>query len=160
MGMSPLIRDLRQKIGHDLLLLSCVPGVVFNDAGEVLLVQSHELAQYAPVGGMIEVGEEPADAVVREVHEETGVDVVAERLAGVFDGPAVTYRNGDRVHCVTIVFRCRAIGGMNPRANDDETTEARYFPMNALPPMRADHRRNVDVAARNEPAAVFLHRGR
>jgi len=110
-----------------------------------------------PIGGMVEVGEEPADAIVREVLEETGVHVEPQRLAGVFDGPDVTYLNGDRVHYITIVMRCRPVGG-EPRVNDDETLDVRYFPLDTLPEMRADHHRNIEVALRDEPAAAFERR--
>jgi len=160
MAASKFIRDLRQKIGHDLLHLIGVSGVVLNHAGEVLLVKSKEVATYMPIGGMVEVGEEPADAAAREIFEETGIEVVPERLVGVFDGPDVTYRNGDRVHYITLVFRCRPVGQSQPRVNDDETTDVRYFALDALPEMRADHRRNIEYALRNDPAAAFIRRGR
>jgi 8-oxo-dGTP pyrophosphatase MutT (NUDIX family) len=159
MPASEFIRNIRQKIGHDLLHLVGVSGVVITDDRRVLLVKSKEVLGWMPIGGMIEPGEEPADAVVREIHEETGIDAVPERLVGVFDGPEVTYKNGDRVHYVTIVFRCRAVAG-EPRVNDDETTEVGYFPVDALPEMRSDHRRNITYALRNDPAAAFVRRSR
>jgi ADP-ribose pyrophosphatase YjhB (NUDIX family) len=157
--MSPFIRALRNKIGHDLLHLVGVSGVVLTEDRRILLVKSKEVATWMPIGGMIEPGEEPADAVVREIKEETGVDAVPERLAGVFDGPHVTYINGDRAHFVSIVFHCRPVAG-EPRVNDDETTDVRYFPVDALPEMRADHRRNIEYVLRDDPAAAFLRRSR
>src|SRR2546421_12522899 len=102
MGMSPFIRALREKIGHDLLPLVGISGVVVTADRRVLLVKSKECPTWMPIGGMIEPGEEPADAAVREIDEETGVQVAPERVAGVFDGPNVTYSNGDRAHFVTI----------------------------------------------------------
>jgi ADP-ribose pyrophosphatase YjhB (NUDIX family) len=157
MAASEFIRSLRNKIGHDLLHLVGVSGVVVADDRRVLLVKSKECPTWMPIGGMIEPGEEPADAVVREVHEETGVQVVPQRLAGVFDGPDVTYRNGDRAHFVTIVFRCRPVAG-EPRVNDDETTDVRYFPIDALPDLRADHQRNIQYALRDDVGAGFICR--
>src|SRR5947208_5297466 len=111
MAASEFIRNLRRKIGNDLLQLVGVSCVVVTDDRRVLLVRTKECPTWMPIGGMVEPGEEPADAAVREVREETGVDVVPERLIGVFDGPDVTYRNGDRAHYITIVFRCRPVGG-------------------------------------------------
>jgi hypothetical protein len=66
----------------------------------------------------------------------------------------VTYRNGDRAHYLTLVFRCRPLGG-EPRVNDDETTDVRYFALDALPELRADHRRNIECALRDVPEAAF-----
>jgi 8-oxo-dGTP pyrophosphatase MutT (NUDIX family) len=95
--------------------------------------------------------------VVREVFEETGVDVEPQRIVGVYDGPRVTYPNGDQVNYLTIVFRCRAIGG-RMQVHDDENSDVRYFPAAALPPMRADHRRNIDQALLDRSEAAFLRR--
>jgi 8-oxo-dGTP pyrophosphatase MutT (NUDIX family) len=157
MPASEFIQNLRRRIGHDLLHLIGVSCVVVNDRREVLLVHSKERGNWMPIGGMVEPGEEPADSVVREVFEETGVEVVPERLVGVFDGPAVTYKNGDRVQYITIVFRCRPVGG-SPHVHDDENTDVRYFPAGALPELRADHRRNIDDALVDQSAAIFLRR--
>jgi 8-oxo-dGTP pyrophosphatase MutT (NUDIX family) len=157
MAMSPFIRGLRAKVGRDLLHLVGVSGVVVNDRNEVLLVKAKEIDNWMPVGGMVEPGEEPADGIAREVMEEAGVEAVPERLVGVFDGPRVTYRNGDQVHYVTLVFRLRHVGG-EPRVNDDESTDVRYFPAGDLPPLRADHRRNVDLALANAPEAAYARR--
>jgi 8-oxo-dGTP pyrophosphatase MutT (NUDIX family) len=157
MPASDFIKNLRSRIGHDLLHLVGVSAVVVNEEGGVLLVHSKERGNWMPIGGMVEPGEEPADAVVREVFEETGVHVVPERLVGVYDGPSVTYMNGDRVQYVTIVFRCRPIGG-SPHVHDDENTDVRYFPAGELPELRADHRRNIDHALLEQPAAIFLRR--
>ena len=94
-------------------------------------------------------------AAVREVFEESGLHVVAEHLVGVYDGPAVTYANGDRVNYTTVVFRCRAVSGAL-RADGEETIDARYFAPDALPPLRADHRRNIEHALAGRAAAFFI----
>ena len=56
-----------------------------------------------------------------------------------------------------MAYRCEVTGG-EARVNDDESLDVRYFPIDQLPEMRADHRRNIEVALRDEPAAVFLRR--
>ena len=125
---------------------------------KILLVESKETGEWMPIGGMVEPGEEPADTAVREVFEETGVRAKAHRLVGVYDGPKVTYTNGDQVHYITLVFLCRAISG-EPHAHDDENRDARYFSVDQLPAMRSDHRRNIVDALANQPQAIFLARG-
>jgi 8-oxo-dGTP diphosphatase len=157
MAMSEFMCALRRKVGHDLLPCVGVSCVVLNERGELLLVDSRDAGSWMPVGGMVEPGEEPADTVVREVFEETGVDVEPQRIVGVYDGPRVTYPNGDQVNYLTIVFRCRAIGG-RMQVHDDENSDVRYFPAAALPPMRADHRRNIDQALLDRSEAAFLRR--
>ena len=76
-------------------------------------------------------------------------------MVGVYDGPTVTYANGDRIAYTTVVFRCRALPG-EPRPDNDEVTDARFFPADQLPPLRVDHRRNVDHALARRPAAFFV----
>jgi type II pantothenate kinase len=155
MPVSPFVANLRRKIGHDLISFTGINAVVLNDRREILLVHSKETGQWMPVGGMIEPGEEPADAAVREVFEETGVRIAAEKLTGVYDGPAVVYSNGDHVHYITIVFLCRAIAG-EPHPHDGENRDARFFPIDQLPPLREDYRRNIQDALANRAEAFFL----
>ena len=152
--MSDFTRGLRAKVGTDLLQMVGVSAVVLDDRGHVLLVHSVENGGWMPVGGGVEPGEEPAAAAVREVMEEAGIGCVAEHLVGAYDGPAVTYGNGDRVHYVTVCFRCRALAG-GVRPDGEETTDARFFPPGSLPPMRADHERNVRDALARRPEAFF-----
>lgn len=155
MPISPFIAQLRQKIGHDLLHLTGINAVVLNDRQEILLVNSKESGQWMPIGGMIEPGEEPADAAVREVFEETGVRVIPLRLVAVHDGPRVRYTNGDDVHYITIVFLCRAISG-HPHPHDGENNDARWFPPDPLPPMREDYQRNIRDALSDRQEAIFV----
>src|SRR5690349_2061250 len=119
MPVPPFVKQLRERIGHDLLLLPGVAGVVVNDAGEVLLQRRSDLHIWAPIGGVLEPGEDPADAIAREILEEAGV--VAEPLwvSGVYATHVVTYPNGDRSQFVTTCFRCRHVSG-EPRVCDDE----------------------------------------
>ena len=159
MPISPFVAKLRKKVGTDLLCFTGVSAVVLHGQREILLVHSKETDQWMPIGGMVEPGEEPADAAVREVLEETNVQVSIEKLAGVYDGPRVQYSNGDKTHYVTIVFLCQAISG-DPHPTDGENFAARYFPMDQMPPMREDHQRNIKAALSQQREADFFARGR
>lgn len=58
-----------------------VGALIFNPAGELLLVQSHKFhGKWVVPGGHIEVGEKMVDAVLREAKEETGLDVYDPQL--------------------------------------------------------------------------------
>src|SRR5205814_6444052 len=98
-----------------------------------------DTGKWSLIGGMVEPGEEPADAVVRELYEETGLRVEPVRVIGVYTTPVIRYPNGDQAQYVITAFRCRVIEG-EPRVNDDESLEVRYFAPDALPELRADHR--------------------
>ena len=157
MPISPYLRELRRRVGHDLLLLPGVSAVVRNEAGEVLLGRRSDNGRWSLLAGVVDPGEQPADAIVREVREESGVDVRVDSVAGLALHP-VTYPNGDRCHYLNVWFRCTAIGG-EARVNDDESLEMRWFARDALPEIDDMVRLRIDTALNDEPAAWFAPPG-
>ena len=131
MPASDYVKKLRAHVGHDLLMFPTVSAVVLNDRGEILLGQRSDNHQWSVIAGLIDPGEQPADALVREVLEETGVEVKIERVAGVALHQVV-YPNGDHCHMVNTWFRCRAVGG-EARVNDTESIAVGWFAPDALP---------------------------
>jgi 8-oxo-dGTP diphosphatase len=117
---------LREKIGHDLLPMVGVCAVVVDDDGRLLLTRRRDTGLWAPVGGIVDPGEQPAVAAVREVLEETGVDARVERLVSVVADLPTAYPNGDRVQFLTLVFVLRYVGGQAAVA-DDENLEVAWF---------------------------------
>ncbi len=154
MPMSDYVRNLRDKIGHDVLMTVGATGVVINEQGEILLHRRSDTGRWGTPGGAIDPGEEPAEAAVREVWEETGVEVVPERISAIYTTPLVHYPNGDAICVTSIVFVCRPVGG-EPRINDSESLEVRYFPVEALPDMEPRIRLRIDDALRAEPRTLF-----
>jgi 8-oxo-dGTP pyrophosphatase MutT (NUDIX family) len=138
MGMSEYVRELRALVGHRLLVVPGVSAIVFDDLGRVLLQQAKETGEWGVIGGDVEPGEEPAQAVVREVIEETALLVTPRRVSGVYRGRDITYLNGDRAQAVIIAFACAAAPGV-PRVADDESLAVQYFSLDALPEIRPDH---------------------
>jgi 8-oxo-dGTP diphosphatase len=131
MPVSPYIARMRAHIGHDLLLLPGVSAVVRNDAGQVLLARRSDNGRWSLPAGVVDPGEQPADAVLREILEETGIHAAIERVGGVATHPVV-YPNGDRCEYLNVWFRCRALSGQ-PQADDDESVEVAWFNPDALP---------------------------
>jgi 8-oxo-dGTP pyrophosphatase MutT (NUDIX family) len=127
MAMSAHIRRLRAALGSELLVLPSVTGIVFDASDRILLVRQAEGGFWTAPGGAIDPEETPADAVVREVWEETGFFARPVRLLGVYGGPSclVTYPNGDRTIYVMTVFECEVLGG-SLRSSSDETTDAAF----------------------------------
>jgi ADP-ribose pyrophosphatase YjhB (NUDIX family) len=128
MPISPYIRQLRAHVGPMRLLLPSVSAHVFDAAGRLLLVQQRDSRVWSTPGGALEPDERPADAVVRETWEETGLYVQPEALAGAYGGPefVVRYPNGDEVQYAIMAFRCRVISG-ELRADGEETMAVRYW---------------------------------
>jgi 8-oxo-dGTP pyrophosphatase MutT (NUDIX family) len=155
MPISPFVQQLRSKIGTDLLLLPGVSAIIFNPAGEILLQKRSDFGTWALIGGILDPGEEPADAIVREVFEETAVEVEPTRITGVYCTPLVRYPNGDQSSYIITTFLCRPVGGPGPRVNDDESLDVRYFNPRSLPELRPDHRLRIEQALSDSQRAFF-----
>jgi 8-oxo-dGTP diphosphatase len=61
-----------------------VTGIVVRNDGRVLAIQRQDDGRWVPPGGVLELAETPAEGVAREVLEETGIKVRADRLTGVY----------------------------------------------------------------------------
>ncbi|WP_027482212.1 NUDIX domain-containing protein [Deinococcus pimensis] len=136
--MDPYIRNLRAKIGHDLVKAPAAGVVVRDEGGRVLLVRRADDGTWGIPGGWAGPGENVTLTAVREAREETGWDVEITGLLGVYSEPEhmrLTYPNGDMAEFVNVIFEGRAVthhGGF-----DDETLEVRFFAPEELPEIRA-----------------------
>jgi 8-oxo-dGTP diphosphatase len=157
MPISPYLRELRRHVGHSMVMVPGVSAVVFNDAGDILLGRRSDNGQWSLLAGSVDPGEQPADAIVREIREESAVDVRVDRLVGVALH-ANTYPNGDRCQFLNVWFRCTAIGGQ-ARVNDDESLEMAWFAVDRLPEIDDFVRLRIDTTLKNDPLAWYVQPG-
>jgi len=131
MPMSDYVRSIRARIGSDLLLLPGVTAVI-RDGDRFLLARDRHGGSWSLIGGGVEPGEEPSEALLREVHEETGASVRIRGIVGVYGGEPmmVTYPNGDRVGYVTTAYDCELLG--DAVADGEELLEIRWFEREAI----------------------------
>lgn len=148
MPISNYMRALREQVGTRLILCPGVAAVIHDDQGRLLAQKRAEDGTWSLPAGAVDPGETPAQAVVREVWEETGLKVVPERVLGVFggsDGFRFTYPNGDVSEYLVVLFHCRIVGGVLG-CLDGESLALRFFHPQEIPPMRASYPRDLLTA--------------
>ncbi|MFG1885992.1 NUDIX hydrolase [Micromonospora sp. NPDC049102] len=95
---------------------SVVPSVVAavrNQRGELLMIQRTDNNLWALPGGGHDIGESISDTVVREVREETGIEVEVIGLVGIYSNPhhVMAYDDGEVRQQFSICFTARPVGG-------------------------------------------------
>lgn len=106
-----------------------------DEDGRIVLIQRRNPPPgWALPGGFVDVGETVEQAAVREVREETGLEVRLGELLGVYSDPA----RDPRGHTVSVVFTGEARG--TPQAGDDAGA-VQAFALDALPELAFDHAR-------------------
>lgn len=102
-------------------------GFVENTKGEILLVKTRRDGDWVFPGGQVEVGENLIDGVIREVKEESGIDVKVSHLVGIYSNTA-TYEGHSGVKIVPTKvmfdFVCEPVGGK--LTTSDETSDSRW----------------------------------
>jgi len=156
MSTPEFVLALREKIGHVPLWLTGATAIVLRNE-EILLVRRADTGEWSPVTGIVDPGEEPADAAVREALEEADVVVRAERLAWVHVLDPLTYANGDQARYLDLVFICSWVSG-DPAPADGENTAAAWWPLADLPPIPETYAARIRSALHNTGATVFEQR--
>jgi len=109
--------------------LPSVAALVQNPAGEILLIKrgvAPGKGSWALPTGFIEQHEHPEAAVLRELHEETGINGAVQRLIGVYSEKTALYGN-----VLLLGYEVSMMSG-KPRPGSD-TIQARFFPIKRMP---------------------------
>ncbi|RJQ39255.1 MAG: NUDIX domain-containing protein [Nitrospiraceae bacterium] len=109
--------------------------VIFNKDHEVLLQKRTDVNLWGIPSGHVEPGETVKNAAIREVFEETGLQVEILRLIGVYSDPSsqvFQYPDGRVTHFITCCFQAEVVGG-ELTLTSTETLDLQYFPCNRLP---------------------------
>jgi mutator protein MutT len=152
LAMSDYYKQLRQKIGTQLIFNPSAVAIIRNENGEILFQHpSLDSEIWSLPAGAIELGETPADAVKREVYEESGLHVTPNKLVGVFGGEdfRFTYPDGNQVEYLIFVFECIVEGG-ELEAVDGESSELKYFPAPSMPPLAIPYPEEIFFASSSE----------
>lgn len=124
---------------------------VITEGDRILLAHWNEGGKsgWTLPGGGIDPGEDPADALLREIAEETGYLAEGGELLGI-DSKVIPAEHrfvpdAGPLHALRIVYRARVIGGTLTNERDGTTDEAAWFALSAIPNRRVEL---VDIALR------------
>ena len=127
-----------------------VAAAVVDQAGRLLAVRRRDNGHWEPPGGVLELDETIPAGLVREVREETGLEVEPEALTGV-------YKNMRR-GIVALVFRSRIVAG-EPRASNEAVEVAWLTPNEVRQRMDEAYATRLLDALNSGPAAIRAHDG-
>lgn len=127
-----------------------VRGGVVDEAGRLLLMRERSDGQWSLPGGWAEPGDTPAEAVIREIREETGVPAEIVKLVAVWDRDRAGNPPPLPVAVFKLFFLCRAVGPAGP-PDALETLDVGWFDLATLPPL------SVGRVTRDQLARVLAH---
>jgi ADP-ribose pyrophosphatase YjhB (NUDIX family) len=108
-----------------------VRGAILNDDRILLVRETADEHRWSLPGGWADVNESPAEAIAREVHEETGLQVRPFKLAAVWDRARHPHGVVEPFHIWRLFFLCEITGG--ELQTGPETSELAFFAEDELP---------------------------
>jgi 8-oxo-dGTP pyrophosphatase MutT (NUDIX family) len=126
-------------------LVVAASAVVTDDEGRILLQRRRDNGLWALPGGGMELADSLPGTAVREVKEETGLDVEVTGLVGTYTDPRhiIAYSNGEVRRQFNVCFTARITGGR--LAISDESTELRFVPPKELAVLPMHHTQRLRV---------------
>ncbi len=94
-------------------LVPAASAIVANSEGKILLHRRSDNTLWGLPGGAMEIGESIGETIVREVKEETGLDVKVEYIVGIYSNPkhVIAFSDGEVRQEFSICFACKIVGG-------------------------------------------------
>ena len=137
------IHALRARLGHRKIILNCAGAVIVRD-GRLLLQRRSDNGKWGLIGGLLELNETYTQGALREIREETGLEVELESFLGIFHNHHMVWSNGDKAHTVGAFFTAHIVSG-TPRP-DEESLELRFFAREEIPELFAeDHAAAIEA---------------
>ena len=137
------IHELRKEIGPRKIILNCAGPLIIKD-DRILFQRRTDNGPWGLIGGLLEMNETYQQAALREVREETGLEVRLDHFLGIFHNHNMVWSNGDAAHVVSAMFTASIVSG-EPRI-DEESYELRFFGKDEIPELFAeDHIAALDA---------------
>lgn len=129
------IHELRKAIGPRKIILNSAGALIIRD-NKILFQRRTDNGQWGLIGGLVEMNETYEEAAIREIREETGLEVRLDSFLGIFHNHNMAWSNGDAAHVISAMFTASIISG-EPRT-DEESYELRFFARDEIPHLFAE----------------------
>ena len=137
------IHEVRKEIGPRKIILNSASAIIVRDE-KILFQRRTDNGKWGLIGGLLEMNETFEEAALREIREETGLEVKLTDFLGIFHNHNMVWSNGDSAHVISAMFVAEIVSG-EPRI-DEESYELRFFAKDEIPDLFAeDHRASLDV---------------
>lgn len=117
------IHELRKEIGPRKIILNCAGALIIKD-DKILFQRRTDNGKWGLIGGLVEMNETYTQAALREIREETGLEVRLDSFLGIFHNHNMVWSNGDAAHVISAMFTASIVSG-EPRI-DEESYELRF----------------------------------
>jgi 8-oxo-dGTP pyrophosphatase MutT (NUDIX family) len=126
--------QIRAAVGNRMLIIAGASAVIRDDEGQILLIQRSDNLEWAMPGGSMELGNSIYDTLVREVREETGLEVVSATLIAIYSEPRFAFTNmyGNEHQPIRFSFRVDKRQG-SLVTETDESVDARFWAEDQVP---------------------------
>ena len=126
------IKKIRKLVGDEFLILNATAVIIVNSDNEILLQKRSDNGYWGLPGGLLELDDTITEGAIREVKEETNLDISIKRFIGVFVNPFMRWKEKDSAKVYSFAFLGEIKGG-DLKVNDSESTEMQYFNYENLP---------------------------
>ena len=146
------------RIGKAGKLSPGASALIFDKStGHILLTRREDNGRWCLPGGGMDPGESAAEACVREVFEETGLEVKVTKLVGIYTSPdiLIEYPDGNKIQPTAFSFEVEITGGT--LGLSEETTDVGYFTIEDMEQMdmMEHHIQRIYDALEDRPEAIF-----
>jgi ADP-ribose pyrophosphatase YjhB (NUDIX family) len=127
--MKSYIQKIRNKLGHDKLIHPAARIIVENEHGQILIIERADNGHMGIPAGALEENESIEECIIREVKEETGINILHLEVIGIASNPnqeTVQYPNGDVIQYFTIEFYSNQWEGEINIKDPEEVNTARF----------------------------------
>jgi ADP-ribose pyrophosphatase YjhB (NUDIX family) len=148
------IKKIRELVGDECLILNATAVVIVDENNDILLQQRSDNELWGLPGGLLEVNESIAEGAVREVKEETNLDIEIVRFIGVFLNPFMRWLEKDIAKVYSFAFVAKVIGN-DLLINDSESLDFKYFSYETLPKIHSiDNLQIIEAYYKNQKNLV------